>query len=125
MIAAADDGAGYPLMEVLWTIVLFFAFALVVWLLVTVLSDVFRREGMRTWQRVAWTVLVFVLPLLGSLAYLVVRSRAEGEEALGRWGATQLRLDAHTRAVTGDGQYHGLRDEAARDRAMSGPIRPA
>jgi hypothetical protein len=27
--------------------------------------------------------------------------------------------------VTGDGQYHGLRDEAAEHRAMSGPVRPA
>ena len=47
------------------------------------------------------------------------------QRELRRTGATHLRMDAYERSVTGDGQYHGLRDEAARRRAMSGPIRSA
>lgn len=122
---AADSGTDFPLQGILWTIVLFFGLALVVWLLVVVLTDVFGREDLKTWQRVAWTVLVFVCPLLGSLVYLVTRSRDVGELNLRRLGGTQLRMDAHTRAVTGDGSVHGLHDVAARNRAMAGPTRPA
>ena len=76
---AADSGAGFPLQGIFWTTLLFFGFALVVWLLITVLVDVFDRDDLRTADRVGWTVLVLVVPLLGSLAYLVTRSRDVGE----------------------------------------------
>jgi hypothetical protein len=80
---------------------------------------------MSTWERVGWVVLVFLLPVLGSLAYLATRGRDVGAPELPGMGATQRRMDGYTRSVTGDGQYHGLRDEAADHRAMSGPVRPA
>ena len=118
MLVAATD---YPVQNVIWTLFMFFGFAVVVWLMITVLSDVFRRAGMSTWEKVAWTVGVFVLPILGSLAYLITRGKDLGDS--GR-GSTALRMDAYERTVTGDGQYHGLRDEAADNRAWAGPIRP-
>ena len=117
MLVAADSGTDFPLQGIIWTILLFFGLALVVWLLITVLTDVFRRDGLSTVERVAWTVGVFLFPILGSLVYLATR----GHDV----GATQVSMDSYQRSVTGDGQYHGLRDEAAEHRAMSGPVRPA
>jgi hypothetical protein len=70
-------------------------------------------------------LLVLVLPLIGALVYLAFESAEMGERELRRKGATDLRMDAYERSVTGDGQYHGLRDEAADRRAMSGPVRPS
>lgn len=117
MFLAADSGTDFPLQNIIWTLLIFAGLAMVVWLLITVLTDVFRRDGMSTGERIGWVVLVFLLPLLGSFAYLITRGRDLGD--------SRLRADAYERSVTGDGQYHGLRDEAAEHRAMSGPIRPA
>jgi hypothetical protein len=70
-------------------------------------------------------VLVLVLPIVGALAYLASQSREMGERELRRTGATVLRMNDYERSVTGDGQYHGLRDEATRRRDMTGPVRSA
>ena len=43
MITAADD---YPLADLLWTFVLFFALMLFFWLIFTVFGDLFRRHDM-------------------------------------------------------------------------------
>ncbi len=41
MIAAADD---YPLVDLMWTFVLFFALCFYFWMVITVFSDLFRRS---------------------------------------------------------------------------------
>ena len=99
--------------------------ALFLYLLFVVFRDLFGRDDVSAWGKTAWVLLVLVLPVIGSLVYLASQSARMGERELRRTGATHLRMDAYERSVTGDGQYHGLRDEAARRRAMSGPIRSA
>ena len=75
---AADPETGLPLQDIFWTMLLFFLFALVVWLLIVVLRDVFARDDLTTGGKVGWTLLVFFFPLLGSLVYLVMHNRVAG-----------------------------------------------
>ena len=75
---AAEEGTGLPLLDIFWTMLLFFPLALTVWLLIVVLRDVFGRGDLSTGAKVGWTVLVFFLPLVGSLAYLVTHRRDDG-----------------------------------------------
>ena len=42
MVFAAD----YPLLDVFWTMILFFAWVCWIWMMITILSDVFRRRDM-------------------------------------------------------------------------------
>jgi len=76
MITAADD---YPLADVLWTFVIFFCLMTVFWLVVTVLAHVFRRRDVSGWAKAGWVVLVLLLPVVGSIAYLVTQARAGGD----------------------------------------------
>ena len=87
--------------------------------------DLFGRDDVSAWGKAGWVVLVLVLPIIGSLVYLASQSAEMGERELRRRGATDLRMDAYERSVTGTGSFHGLRDEAADHRAMSGPTRPS
>ena len=75
--------------------------------------------------KVGWVVLVLVLPIVGALAYLASQSREMGQRELRRKGPAVLDMNAYERSVTGDGQWHGLRDEATRRRDMTGPVRAA
>jgi hypothetical protein len=77
-VLAADPDSGLPLWNIFWTMLLFFLFALVVWLLIVVLRDVFARDDLTTWGRAGWTLLVFFFPLVASLVYLVMHNRAVG-----------------------------------------------
>ena len=122
---AAVSGSDFPLQNIIWTMFIFFGLALWVWLIVVVLTDVFARPDLKMWERIGWVVLSFVLPIIGPLGYLSLRSPDLGELRFTGRRSTPLGTDTYERSVTGDGQYHGLRDEAADRRAMSGPIRPA
>ncbi|HET7484565.1 MAG TPA: hypothetical protein VFJ64_04235, partial [Solirubrobacterales bacterium] len=61
MILAAD----YPFLEVMWTMVIFFAFVIWLWILFTVLADIFRRHDASGGVKVLWIIFVVVLPYLG------------------------------------------------------------
>ena len=65
--------ADYPLLDVFWTILIFFAFAIWLWLLIMVLWDNFARRDHSGWAKAGWTVFIIFLPLLGVLVYMIAR----------------------------------------------------
>jgi hypothetical protein len=117
--------ADYPVLDMFWTLLLVFGWGLFFYLLFVVFRDLFGRDDVSAWAKAGWVVLVLLLPVIGALAYLASQSAEMGERELRRTGATTLRMNAYERSVTGDGQYHGLRDEATRHRDMTGPVRSA
>lgn len=70
-----------------------FVFVLWFWLLVTVLSDVFRRQDLSGLGKMLWVILLIVLPYIGVFAYLLTQSRqmAERSEARARQARDDLR----------------------------------
>jgi len=44
-------GTSYPFLEVLWTIVIFFALVVWLYLLIVVFADIFRRHDESGWSR--------------------------------------------------------------------------
>jgi hypothetical protein len=95
--------AEYPFLEILGTMVLFFAWVAWIWVAVTVLTDVFRRHDLSGWGKAAWTILVIVLPFLGVLIYMVAHSGGMAERAMGAAQAEQARFDAYARSVSNGG----------------------
>jgi hypothetical protein len=73
MILAADD---YPLADVLWTFVIFFGLMIAFGLILLVFGDLFRRDDVSGWAKAGWIGIVFVLPLIGSLTYLILQGPA-------------------------------------------------
>jgi hypothetical protein len=65
--------ADYPFLDVFWTMILFFAWVAWIWMLVVILSDVFRRRDIGGWSKAAWCVLMIVVPFLGVLVYLIAQ----------------------------------------------------
>src|SRR5215475_14075835 len=55
-------------------------FALVVWfwLLITIMTDLFRRDNVSGWGKALWVVLVLIAPLFGVLAYMIFQGRGMG-----------------------------------------------
>lgn len=67
--------------EVLWLIVVSFAFVAYLLLLFYIIGDLFRDKQTSGWVKAIWVVLLIVLPLLTSLVYLIVRGRGMTERA--------------------------------------------
>jgi hypothetical protein len=71
----------YPLLEIFWTILIFFGFAIWIYLLFVVFSDIFRRHDESGWVKVLWIVFCIVTPYLGVLVYLLVENDGMGKRA--------------------------------------------
>ena len=67
----------YPFLDIFWTMAIFFAWVIWIWLLILVLSDNFRRRDHSGWAKAGWTLLVIFLPLIGVLIYMIVRPPEE------------------------------------------------
>ena len=63
--------SGYPLLDVFWTMTVFFLWLSYIWLLVAVLSDIFRRHDINGGGKALWVVFVVVMPFLGAFVYLI------------------------------------------------------
>jgi hypothetical protein len=63
--------ADYPFLDVVWTMLIFFAWVIWFWLLITIFADVFRRHDISGWAKALWTIFVIFLPFLGVLIYLI------------------------------------------------------
>ena len=66
-----------------------------IWIAVGVIFDVFRSHDLSNWAKALWLLFIFVLPLVGVLAYLIVRGHTMHEHQ----AADQARVDAFHRFV--------------------------
>ena len=94
MLIAAD----YPLLDIIWTMLIFFLWVSWFWLLIVVIGDLFRRRDVGGGKKVLWLVVLLFLPFVGVFAYLIANSdsmaqRAE-ERAMRRYEAPPTYLDA-------------------------------
>ncbi|MCX4695702.1 SHOCT domain-containing protein [Streptomyces sp. NBC_01408] len=82
--ATLDLAADYPLLDVFWTMMLFFIWLLWFMLLFRVIGDIFRDDELNGWGKAGWTAFVVLLPFLGVFVYLIARGRSMGERELRR-----------------------------------------
>lgn len=100
MLIAANN---YPLAEVIWTIIVFFAWVIWIWTVIAVLSDVFRRHDITGWIKAAWTFVVILVPFLGVLIYLIAEGKGMAERNAAQVGAAQKQYEDRIREVAGAG----------------------
>ena len=93
--------ADYPFLDVLWTLIVIFAWVIWFWLLITVFADVFRRHDIGGGQKALWIVFVIILPFLGVLVYLIAQSKGMAERNQQQMQAAQQQTDAYIRDVAG------------------------
>jgi phospholipase D-like protein/putative oligomerization/nucleic acid binding protein len=71
--------ADYPFLDVLWTMIIFFAWVIWIWILISILADLFRRHDVSGWMKAAWVVFLILLPFLGVLIYLIANGQGMAE----------------------------------------------
>jgi uncharacterized membrane protein YcjF (UPF0283 family) len=97
MLIAAD----YPFLDVLWTLIIFFAWVIYIWIVITVFVDLFRRDDIGGWGKAGWVVFVIVLPFLGVLTYLIVQHDGMRERSEKQLQAQKAVFDQHVREAAG------------------------
>ncbi|GAA3431761.1 SHOCT domain-containing protein [Kutzneria kofuensis] len=97
------QSSGYPMLEVLWTMLIVFAWLIWFWLLITIFADLFRRRDISGWGKAGWTVLVILLPFVGVLAYMIVEGSAMVVRRDADVQETRGRFDRYVRSVSAAG----------------------
>src|SRR5436190_11842487 len=95
MVLAAD----YPFMDILWTMIIFFAWVVWIWMMITILSDVFRRRDIGGWAKAAWTVFMIVIPFLGALVYLIAQHDGMAQRQADAAKAADKQMGDYVRSV--------------------------
>lgn len=91
----------YPFLEVFWTMLIFFAFVIWIWILITVLIDIFRRHDTSGFAKVLWIIFIIVLPYIGVFVYLIVEHRGMTERAVKQQQSAQQQMDQYVQSVAG------------------------
>jgi phospholipase D-like protein/putative oligomerization/nucleic acid binding protein len=91
--------ADYPFLDILWTLLIFFAWVVWIWVMIVILTDVFRRRDISGWVKAAWVVLLVILPWLGALVYLISNHDGMAERSQKQAEAAQGQFDQYVRQV--------------------------
>jgi Phospholipase_D-nuclease N-terminal len=65
--------ADYDFGDFLWTTLVFFFWFMLIWMFIMVFADIFRRKDLSGGAKAGWVLLIFILPLIGILIYLIAR----------------------------------------------------
>jgi Short C-terminal domain/Phospholipase_D-nuclease N-terminal len=118
-------GADYPFLDVLWTMIVIFAWVIWFWLLITVFADLFRRHDTSGFAKVLWIIFVIILPFLGVLIYLLVNNHGMTERNLKQAKDQKESFDAYVRETAGGGGGAAAEIEKAKALLDSGAITQA
>jgi putative oligomerization/nucleic acid binding protein/phospholipase D-like protein len=95
--------ADYPFLDVVWTMLIFFAWVIWFWLLIVVFGDIFRRRDISGGMKALWIIFVIVLPYLGVFVYLIAQHSGMADRNVKQAEASQQQMDDYVRSVAGSG----------------------
>ena len=74
--------SSYPLLNLFWTMFIFFLWVIWIWILIWVFIDIFRSRDLSGWAKALWFLFVLLIPLIGVLVYLIARGGSMHERAV-------------------------------------------
>ena len=99
MLVAAD----YPFLDILWSMIIFFAWVAWIWVLIVIIGDLFRRHDTSGWAKAAWVIFLIVLPFIGVLVYLIVNGHGMAERSAKQSRETQAQFNDYVQSVASSG----------------------
>jgi Phospholipase_D-nuclease N-terminal/Short C-terminal domain len=111
--------AAFSLGAALLTVLEIFLFVAWIWVLITVIGDLFSDHSVSGWGKAAWTFALILVPFLGVFLYLIARGGSMHERGMKRQADAQQQLDAYIRQAAAGSpadelvKLAGLRDQGA------------
>jgi len=93
--------AEFTLGDALLTVLEVFLLVIWFWILITIISDLFRDHQTSGWAKAAWILFLIVLPFLGALIYLIARGEGMRERAIKEQADARRHFDAYVRQTAG------------------------
>jgi hypothetical protein len=105
-------------LDLFWTMLWFFVFIAWLFLLFQLFADIFRSKDMGGWAKALWTLFIIILPILGSLVYLIVRGRSMHERAAEDYQEREKAFRTYVQEAAGPAGGAGVADELSKLAAL-------
>jgi len=90
-----------------------FFFIIWIWILITILSDLFRDHETSGWAKAVWVLFLVFIPFLTALVYLIVRGSGMRDRTIKAQADTKKHFDEYVRTqahATPADELHKLND---------------
>lgn len=74
-----------------------FFFVIWIWILITILTDLFRDHEISGWSKAAWVLFLVLIPFLTALVYLIARGSGMRERAIQAQVDAKQQVDSYIR----------------------------
>lgn len=85
----------YPLLNLFLTMLWLFLWIAWLFLLFRIVFDIFRSQDLSGWGKAGWCILIFILPWLGALIYLIAWGGSMHERDAQQVRASQQAMDSY------------------------------
>jgi hypothetical protein len=89
----------YPFLEVFWTMLIFFGFVIWIWILFTVIADIFRRHDTSGWVKVLWIAFIIIIPYFGVFVYLIAEHKGMTERTIAQQQDAEAQVAEYVKSV--------------------------
>ncbi len=89
--------------DILWLIIISFFFITYLMMLFSVIGDIFRNHEMSGIMKAVWLVLLFALPLLTLLIYVIVNGAGMAKRSMKEQQDAKAAFDDYVRQAAGTG----------------------
>lgn len=93
--------AAFELSDALLTVLAVFFFVIWIWIVITILMDLFRDHELSGWAKAAWVFFLIFLPFLTALVYLIVRGPGMRQRAIAEQVEAKKQFDDYVQQAAG------------------------
>jgi ABC-type multidrug transport system fused ATPase/permease subunit len=95
--------ANFTFGDALLTVLEIFLFIAWLWILFTIIGDLFRDHQLSGWAKAGWVFVLILLPFLGTLIYLIARGPGMRDRAVREQADMRKHMDDYIRETAGSG----------------------
>ncbi|HXR60570.1 MAG TPA: SHOCT domain-containing protein [Solirubrobacterales bacterium] len=89
--------------EILLVTLEIFFFVIWIWILITILTDLFRDHELSGWGKAAWVLFLVFIPFLTALIYLIARGSGMRDRTIKAQADAKAHFDEYVREQAGAG----------------------
>jgi Short C-terminal domain/Phospholipase_D-nuclease N-terminal len=66
--------------DLVWGMIFFFFWMMAIWIFISLFADIFRRNDLSGGWKAIWILVLFIIPFLGALIYIIARPKVTPQD---------------------------------------------